>query len=173
MESPGALPSRGLVFKLVCRFHQYWAYSSKSTVWPKMESCFQDRACSVSSFNLTISSSVNPFSCLQSFPSGASSEESPCQWGDTRDAISIPGSGRSPGVGNGTPLQNSCLGNSMNRGAWGLQSMRPQRVGDDWVTGHCLSVCNGAQVPLEGEFSILDLVGSNQFLSGPMSISFF
>ena len=50
MESPGALPSRGLVFQLVCRFHRYWAYCSKSTVQPKMESCFQDRACSVSSF---------------------------------------------------------------------------------------------------------------------------
>ena len=54
MESPGALPSRGLVFQLVCRFHRYWAYSSKSTVWPKMESCFQDRACSVSSFRSTV-----------------------------------------------------------------------------------------------------------------------
>ena len=31
---------------------------------------------------------------------------------------SIPGSGRSPGVGNGNPLQFSCLGNPMDRGAW-------------------------------------------------------
>ena len=48
----GALvfPSGGLVFQLVCRFHRYWAYSSKSTVRPKTESCFQDRACSVSFF---------------------------------------------------------------------------------------------------------------------------
>ena len=30
----------------------------------------------------------------------------------------IPGSGRSPGEGNGNPLQYSCLGNSMDRGAW-------------------------------------------------------
>ena len=45
--SPGALPSRGLVFQLVCHFHRYWAYSSNSTVWPKMESCFQDGACPV------------------------------------------------------------------------------------------------------------------------------
>ena len=37
----------GLVFQLVRRFHRYWAYSSKSTVQPKMESCFQDGACSV------------------------------------------------------------------------------------------------------------------------------
>ena len=31
---------------------------------------------------------------------------------------SIPGSGRSPGEGNGNPLQYSCPGNSMDRGAW-------------------------------------------------------
>ena len=44
---------------------------------------------------------------------------------------SFPGSGRSPGEGNGTPLQYSCLENSMDRGAWGLQSMRSQRVRHD------------------------------------------
>ena len=38
--------------------------------------------------------------------------------GDTRDVGSIPGLGRSPGVGNGTPLQYSCQENSMGRGAW-------------------------------------------------------
>ena len=37
-----------------------------------------------------------------------------------------PGSGRSPGVGNGYPLQNSCLENSNDRGACGLQSMGSQ-----------------------------------------------
>ena len=31
----------------------------------------------------------------------------------------IPGSGRSPGEGNGKPLQYSCLENSMDKGAWG------------------------------------------------------
>ena len=34
------------------------------------------------------------------------------------DTGSIPGSGRSPERGNGNPLQNSCLGNPMDRGAW-------------------------------------------------------
>ena len=34
------------------------------------------------------------------------------------DMGSIPGSGRSPGVGNGNTLQHSCLGNPMGRGAW-------------------------------------------------------
>ena len=38
--------------------------------------------------------------------------------GDTRDTSSIPGSGRSPVVGNGNPLQYPCLENPMDRGAW-------------------------------------------------------
>ena len=37
---------------------------------------------------------------------------------NARDVGSIPGSGRSPGVGNGYPLQYSCLENSMDREAW-------------------------------------------------------
>ena len=38
--------------------------------------------------------------------------------GDSRDAGSIPGLGRSSGVGNGNLLQYPCLENSINRGAW-------------------------------------------------------
>ena len=37
---------------------------------------------------------------------------------DTRDVGLIPGSGRSPGEGNGNPLQYSCLENPLDRGAW-------------------------------------------------------
>ena len=37
---------------------------------------------------------------------------------DTGDPGSIPGSGRSPGGGHGNPLQDSCLENPMDRGAW-------------------------------------------------------
>ena len=37
---------------------------------------------------------------------------------DIRDVGSIPGSGRSPGEGNGNPLQYSCLENPADRGAW-------------------------------------------------------
>ena len=43
---------------------------------------------------------------------------SPANAGDTRDAVSMPGSGISPGVGNGNPLQYSFLENSMCRGVW-------------------------------------------------------
>ena len=42
----------------------------------------------------------------------------PANAGDTKDVGSIPRSGRSPGEGNGNPLQYSCLENSMDRGAW-------------------------------------------------------
>ena len=42
----------------------------------------------------------------------------PVNAGDIRDVGSIPGSGRSPGVGNGNQLQYSCLENPMDRGAW-------------------------------------------------------
>ena len=42
----------------------------------------------------------------------------PANAGDTRDTGLIAGSGRSPGIGNGNPLQYSCLENFMDRGAW-------------------------------------------------------
>ena len=42
----------------------------------------------------------------------------PANVGDARDSDSIPGSGRSPGVGSDKPLQCSCLENPMDRGAW-------------------------------------------------------
>ena len=41
--------------------------------------------------------------------------------GDVRDAGLIPGSGRSPGGGHGTPLQYSCLEDPKDRGAWGAR----------------------------------------------------
>ena len=49
------------------------------------------------------------------FPIGSAGKESAC---NTGDASLIPGSGRSPGEGNGSPLQSSCLKNLMGRGAW-------------------------------------------------------
>ena len=42
----------------------------------------------------------------------------PANAGDARDVGSIPELGRFPGVGNGNPLQDSCLENFMDRGAW-------------------------------------------------------
>jgi len=45
-------------------------------------------------------------------------KNSPASAGDIGDAGSIPGSRRSPGVGNGNPLQYSCLENPVDRAAW-------------------------------------------------------
>ena len=50
------------------------------------------------------------------FPGGSMVKNLPV--GNKRDAGSIPGLGRSPGVGNGNPLQCSCLENAMDRRAW-------------------------------------------------------
>ena len=51
----------------------------------------------------------------QGLPDGSVVKNLPA---NARDAGSIPGSGRTPGEGNGNPLQYSCLGNPMDRGAW-------------------------------------------------------
>ena len=53
---------------------------------------------------------------FESDPSYASAVKNPSA--NAGDAGSNPGSGRSPGEGNGNPLQSSCLGNPMVRGAW-------------------------------------------------------
>ena len=58
-----------------------------------------------------------------SFPGGAVVENLPVLAGDARVLGLVPESGRSPRVGNGNPLQYSCLENSMGRGAW-------------WATGY-------------------------------------
>ena len=55
---------------------------------------------------------------LAVFPGGAVVRNPPDNAGDTWDVSSIPGWGRSPGGGNGNPLQYSCLENSTDRGAW-------------------------------------------------------
>ena len=52
---------------------------------------------------------------IMGFPGGSDGKESTCNVGNSG---SIPGLGRSPGKGNGNPLQYSCLGNPMDRGAW-------------------------------------------------------
>ena len=52
---------------------------------------------------------------LKGFPGGSVVKNPPANAGDPG---SIPGLGRSPGEGNGTPLQHSCLENPMDRGAW-------------------------------------------------------
>ena len=60
------------------------------------------------------------------FPSGSVVKNLPAKAGDAGDKGSIPDLGRSPGEGNGNPLQYSCPGNPMDRGVRRLQSMGSQ-----------------------------------------------
>ena len=60
------------------------------------------------------------------FPGNSDSKESAHNAGDQG---LIPGSGRSPGEGNGNPLQYSCLENPMDRGAWQATVHGVSRVG--------------------------------------------
>ena len=72
------------------------------------------------------------------FPGGSEVKVSACNVGDLG---SIPGSGRSPGEGNGNPLQYSCLENPMVGGAWwAIQSMGSQKVRHNWATSLSLSL---------------------------------
>ena len=63
------------------------------------------------------------YAYLLGFPGGTVVKNLPVNAGDIRDTRLISELGRSPGGGNGNPLQYSCLGNSMGRRAW-------------WVTVH-------------------------------------
>ena len=52
------------------------------------------------------------------FSGGSVAKNLPANAGDTRDASLIPGSGKSPGEENGSPLQYSCLGKPTDRETW-------------------------------------------------------
>ena len=66
-----------------------------------------------------------------SFPGGSGGKESACNAGDLG---LIPGPGRSPGEGNGNPLQYSCLENSMDGGTWQATTHGVARVRHDLAT---------------------------------------
>ena len=70
------------------------------------------------------------------FPGGARVKNPPDYAGDESDMGSLPGSGRFPGVGNGNPLQYSCLENPMDRGAWWAAV---HRVAKSWTQPKQLS----------------------------------
>ena len=59
----------------------------------------------------------------------------PANAGERRDVGSIPGSGKSLGGRHGNPLQYSCLGNSMDRGAWGATVHRVEKI-QTWLPRH-------------------------------------
>ena len=72
-----------------------------------------------------------PLYQLQAFLVALAVKNPPANAGDIRDVGSISGLGRSPGGGNGNPLQYSCLENPMDRGVWGATVHGQQRVRHD------------------------------------------
>jgi len=76
-----------------------------------------------------------------------------------RDAGSIPGLGRSPGVGNGNLLQYSCLKNAMDRGAWWAAVHGVKKSLTPRATEH-KCICNSGYFQLT-----MDLLGLNPTVS--------
>ena len=66
----------------------------------------------------------------------------PANAGDARDAASIPGLGRSPAIGNGNPVQYSCLENLMNRVVWWATYGPWGRKESDMTEHACTIVCD-------------------------------
>ena len=69
---------------------------------------------------------------LHFFPGGITGKESTHNAGDVRDMGLIPGSGKSPGEGNGNSLQHSCLENLMDRRVW--WTLCPQGSKESYMT---------------------------------------
>ena len=78
--------------------------------------------------------------CLKSFSGNTGVKTLPVNAGDTGDLGSIPGWGRSPGGGNGNPLQYFCLENPMDRGAWWSAVHRVAKSWT-WLSTHAFTYC--------------------------------
>ena len=74
----------------------------------------------------------DPTKPCKDFPGGSVVMNLPANTGDIGEMDSIPGWGRSPGGGNGNPLQCSCLENPMDRGVW-------------WATVHRITESDAAE----------------------------
>ena len=85
----------------------------------------------INSWPILFSCSICSPCSLPGFPGGSVVKKSACQCGRCRFD---PGLGRSPGGGNGNPLQYSCLGNFMDRDSWLAIVCEVARAGHDWAT---------------------------------------
>ena len=83
----------------------------------------------------------------QGFPYSSVSKESACSAGNLS---SIPGSGRTPGEGNGNPLQCSCLENPMDRGAQQVTVHGVASVRHDLATKPLITSRDGSRRPVQG-----------------------
>ena len=90
-------------------------------------------------------------------------KESVCNAEDTVDAGLIPGSGRSPGGGNGHPLQYSCLGNPMIRGAWRATVKGVAKSGTRLSNWACIHTWAGGGLPKQPGESLLTIPVTSHF----------
>ena len=106
-EKVGLIVSRGNSYKIPTR-HTQEIPTRQGNNFPRKLSCFIFFRSSAYHF-------YNRSQLKQGFPGGSDGKESACNAGNPGF---IPGSERSPGERNGYSFQYSCLGNSMDRGAW-------------------------------------------------------
>ena len=97
----------------------------------------------------------------------------PANAGDVRDTGSIPESGRSPGEGNGNPLQYSCLENSLGRRSWrttvhGVAKNQTQL--SDWACTHTHTYKIDNSTGNSPQYSVMTYMGKEPKKSGYMYI---
>ena len=101
------------------------------------------------------------------FPHSSGGKESACNAGDLG---SIPGLGRSPGEGNGNPLQYSCLENPMGRGAWWATVHGLTRVGHDLATKGLMHVGFGLTLFLTNYTAVVPFPNNSTFGASYLNI---
>ena len=115
---------------LYIRWPKYWSFSFSISPSSEYSGLMFFR---IDWFHLLTVQDKCIFLFILDFPRGSEVKVSAC---NAEDLGSIPGSGRSPGEGNGNPLQYSCLENPMDRGAWWatvqrVTSVLPMNI-QDW-----------------------------------------
>ena len=110
---------------------------SRGSSLPRDRTCLFCISCTAGEFFIAeppgkpINEDVFIENVAQSVKNPPTMQESAC---NTGDPVSIPGFARSPGDGNGNPLQYSCLENPTDRGAWQATVHGVERIGHDLVT---------------------------------------
>ena len=100
---------------------------------------------------------------FKGFPSGSAVKNSPA---NTRDTDSIPELGRSPGEGNGNPLQHSCLRNPMDRGAWLATVHGVAKESDTtwWLNCVCVIPYHGIRSLIVKDSAFTKTMGENTYI---------
>ena len=102
-------------------------------------------------FTTIMSSSNMKWVIYYMTPDGSAGKESTCNAGNIGDMGSVPELGRSPGGGNGDPLQYSCLENPMHRGTWWATVQRAAKMTEWLSTAPISDPCLGQKRHLVAE----------------------